>query len=239
VGLAVAGTLLLVIDRTGVSQPASAKEILTRSDAALTALVRPGQVLYRQWRVTIDRFEADGSSLGREERTIHEWMDGADFDRVAGRWYLGDQLYTAYTTKVAPNREHRAHVYFSPGAFGEPRGLLSIEPTPREFDDAVASFPQRDRRGLRVYLDRQYLYVPIAGERRFNRALLDAPLATDSAMPRVVVSLDDEPTADTSAYHVRVVDPMSVTFNWRADAPPRVRLLRSETVRSIERDSYL
>jgi hypothetical protein len=233
---------LALASRYVVSEPVvSAKEIVSRSDAAFARLVRPGQVLYRQWRVTITRIAPDGTDLGSGQRTIHEWMDGADFDRVAGRWYSGeDQLFIAYTTKVQPNGEHRAHVYFSPGAFGEARGLLNVEPTPKEFDEAVGAFPPSDGRALRVYLDRQYLYVPITGERRSNRAVLDATVANDSVMPRVVVSLDAATSpSDAAAYQVRVVDPVSVTFNWRAGAPPRVQLMRSETVRSIARDSYL
>ena len=241
--VAAAVGVILVLGRGILSHPvASASEILSRSDEALTKLVRRDQILYRQWKVTVSRISPQGQDLGTEHRTIHEWMDGGDFDRVAGRWYSdNDRLFIAYTTLVQPGGQHRAHVYFSPGAFGEARGLLNIEPTRAEFAQAVESFAADQRGPLRLYLDRQYLYVPIAGERRFNRAALDAATVHDATMPRTVVSLDDAPQSarDESVYRVRIVDPVSVTFNWRAAAPPRVQLKRSETIRSIDRDSYL
>src|ERR1019366_1084346 len=63
------------------------------------------------------------------EATIDEWMDGADVNRVAGRWYAGDdRLLIAYTS-VGNGSERRPNVYFSPGVYGEARGGLNIEPT--------------------------------------------------------------------------------------------------------------
>jgi len=230
----------LVIARSLVATPVvSAGEILSRSDAALSRLVRPGQVLYRRWKVSTVTTDGQGAT-SRRDRMIHEWMDGADVQRVAGRWYSDDErLLTAYTS-VAPNGDRRPNVYFSPGVYGEKLGLLSIEPTQGEFDEAVNRFPAAEQTALRVYLDRQYMYLPITGERRFNVAMLNAPRRDLTKLPRLVVSLDPPGRgASASVYRVRIVDPASIDFLWRSDGPPRVRLARAEIVSDIQRESYL
>ena len=217
----------------------SAQEILSRSDAVLANLVRPGQVLYRRWHlVTVTSTPTIAPYQSR--RIVDEWMDGSDPDRVAGRWSTPEgQTLTAYTTRLQSG-EHRPYVYFASGAYGEMQSVLNIEPTRREFDQAVARFPFSVQRALRVYLDRQYIYMPITGERRFNRSIIEDPRPPDGAMARMIVSLDDSSTPDGApAYRVRVVDPALIRFNWRSDGPPRVRVGTAEIVRYIARESYL
>ena len=219
---------------------ASASEILSRSDAALGKLVRPGQLLYRRWKVTSMVTDADGGESRRVDRMIHEWMDGADFDRVAGRWYSGDERLEIAYTSVGQGGLRRPNVYFSPGVFGEARGVLNIEPTREEFEKAVYRFPEPEQGALNAYLDRQYIYQPVTGERRFNRAIIEAPRHGSSDMPRIVLSFDRSETLNgMPVYRVRVVDPAYIEFNWRSNGPPRVRLACAEIVRYIARDSYL
>lgn len=218
----------------------SAQTVLTRSDAALIGLVRPGQVLYRQWKVSSSSTPAGAGSATRSGRIIEEWMDGSDPERVAARWYSEDRrLQIAYTTK-REGGEHRAYVYFSPGVFDEQRGVLNIEPTAREFDDALGGFPASARRGLRVYLDRHYIYAPITGESTFNRAIVQALAHNVPEMPRVLMSFDRSHVLNTTpVYRVSLLDSASVTFNWRSSGPPLIRLARAEIIRYISRDSFL
>jgi hypothetical protein len=218
----------------------SASEILSRSDAALGTLVRPGQLLYRRWKVTSTSTRAGGLTGPNTVRIIDEWMDGADVNRVAGRWYASDdRLLIAYTS-VGNGSERRPNVYFSPGVYGEARGVLNIEPTRDEFMEAATRFPEPIQSALKAYLDRQYIYVPITRERRFNRAIIEAPQYGKSELPRVVSSVDQSETFRGQAvYRVRLVDPASIDFNWRSQGPPRVRLAWVETVSYIARDSYL
>lgn len=218
----------------------SAQSVLSRSDAALTELVRPGQFLYRRWKVTSTSTAGSTPGTTQTERIIEEWMDGANVDRVAGRWSTKDgQLQIAYATGLEDGR-YRPTVYFSPGVYDEPRGLLNIEPTRQEFEQALQTFPQPVQRGLKVYLDRNYIYAPITGERNFNRAILESPEQSIPEMPRVVVSLHDSHMLNaTPVYCVRIVDSAAVTFNWRSSRPSVIRLGRAEILRYIARDSFL
>ena len=231
----------IVMFRALVDAPvASAAEILSRSDAAMATLVGRGQLLYREWKVSSRTVAPDGREISRgNTRLIREWMDGGDFDRVAARWYSGDdRLLIAYSS-VASGGQRRPHAYFSPGVYGEVRGVLNVEPTAEEYKEATARFPNDLRRALTVYLDRQYIYLPITGERRFNKAILKPEADIPPSLPRIVVSSDSTEINGTAAYRVRVVDPAAITFNWRSEGPPRVRAGSAEIVRYIARDSYL
>jgi hypothetical protein len=219
---------------------ASAAEILSRSDAAVAKLVGHGQLLYRQWNVNSRTVGADGRELSRgNTRIIREWMDGDDFDRVAGRWYSADERLRVAYSSVDSGGQRRPHAYFSPGVYNEPRGVLNIEPTVDEYRTAAQRFPDDVRRALNVYLGRQYIYLPITGERRFNRAIIQSSPDASNPLPRIVVSSDVTDINGIPAYRVRVVDPAAITFNWRSEGPPRVRAGSAEIVRYIARDSYL
>jgi hypothetical protein len=231
---------ILVLSRSVIDVPVvSAQAVLSRSDAALTGLVRPGQLLYRRWKVTSTLTGGTAAGTSQNDRIIEEWMDGADFDRVAGRWYSKKgELQIAYATRLHDG-EYRPYVYFSPGMYGERLGVMNIEPTRREFESALTAFPESVRRALRVYLDRNYIYAPITGERNFNRAMFDAPEPDVPEMPRILVSFDHSLLNATPVYRVRLRDSASVTFNWRSSGPPLIRLARAEIVRYIARESFL
>jgi hypothetical protein len=218
----------------------SAQEVLTSSDDALTALVGPDQVLYRKWRVRSTGGPGMMTGTAQPGRIIEEWMDGADKERVAARWYtLDGRLQVAYTT-VMGNGDYRPHVYFSPGLYGEARGLLNIEPSVRDFENALQDYPATVARALRVYLDRHYLYAPIRGEREYNRAIFSPSSDTAPELPRVLVSVDEGAVlAGEPVYRVRVLDASSVTFNWRSVGPSVVRLASAEIVRYISKASHL
>lgn len=239
--VAVVVLLTVALFRSVFDAPvASASEILSRSDAALARLVEQGQLLYREWKVTSTTVGPDGKEVQRGNvRIIREWMDGGDFDRVAGRWYSADERLLIGYTSVGSGGQRRPNVYFSPGVYGEVRGVLNIEPTIEEYQAAAHRFPDDVRRALDVYLQRQYIYLPITGERRFNRAIIQPPRDIPDNLPRIVVSSASSEINGTPAYRVRVVDPASITFNWRSEGPPLVRLAWTEIVRYIARDSYL
>jgi hypothetical protein len=218
---------------------ASAAEILSLADATVTRLVAAGEVLYRQWIVVARIHDASGGPERIEERVYQEWMDGADFDHVAGRILTADGRLLLSYTKVREGGELRGHVYFAPGFSNEPRGLLSIEPSRSEFEKAASLFPPDERLLLRTYLARGYIYEPISGERRFNRTVLDVDGGSD-ALPRMRLSLEDAVLAEGArVYKVRVVDPVRVRFRWKSNGPPVAWLERRVTTRFISHDSYL
>ena len=221
------------------TRTASAAEILSRADMALAQLVHHGQVLHRRWKVT-DRIRPGNQrpEIVREY-IAKEWMDGSDFSRVAGSREANGLVYLAYA-RARENGEVRPRVYFAPGFFNEPRGLLSVEPSHREFQEALTSFGPQDREKLQTYLDRGYIFEPISGERRFNRIVLESSTERNAALPRVVVSLREETLpSGTEVYAVRIVDPARVQFLWRSEGAPVAWLQWHETVRYIARDTYL
>lgn len=233
--------VVLLLSQSVIEPPVlSAQAVLASSDDALKAMVGPGQVLYRKWRVRSTGGAGAMTGTPQPGRVIEEWMDGGEPERVAARWYtLDGHLQVAYTT-VMGDGEYRPHVYFSPGLYGEARGLLNIEPSAGDFDTAVSAFPLTVARALRIYLDRHYIYAPIRGERQYNRAIFSS--ATDPApeLPRVLVSVDDDASLDGKpVYRVRLYDASSVTFNWRSGGPSVVRLMQAEIVRYISKDSHL
>lgn len=221
------------------TRTASAAEILSRADIALAKLVREGQVLHRRWKVT-DWVTAEGGGLETVRESIsNEWMDGSDFARVAGRSETSGRLYLAYAS-ARENGEVRPRVYFAPGFSNEPRGLLSIEPSRREFQDALAAFGPPEHQKLRTYLDRGYIFEPISGERRFNRIALETSTERSASLSRIVVSLREETLPSSVAvYAVRIVDPARVRFRWKSEGAPAAWLEWRETVRYIARDTYL
>ncbi len=217
---------------------ASAEEILSRADKALGQLVRPGQILHRRWKVINRVTAADGGEITRESIS-NEWMDGADFSRVAGRNEANGRVYLAYAT-FREDGEVRPRVYFAPGFSNEPLGLLSIEPSRREFVEALGSFDAQNREKLETYIDRGYIFEPISGERRFNRIAVETRTEGDSPLPRIMVSLREEKLpSGVAVYAVRIVDPASVRFRWKSVGPPQAWLEWRETVRYIARDTYL
>jgi hypothetical protein len=221
------------------TRAASAAEILGRADATLAKLVQHGQILHRRWKVT-ERVKtpAGGLRIVRQSM-ISEWMDGADFSRVAGRNESDGRVYLAYAS-AREKGEVKPRVYFAPGFADEPDGLLSIEPSRREFQEALAGFEPEARARLQTYLDRGYIFEPISGERRFNRIALQTSTERRDALPRIMVSLREEtlPTG-TDVYAVRIVDPARVRFRWKSRGAPAAWLEWRETVRYIARDTYL
>lgn len=217
----------------------SAAQVLSNADLALSNLVRPGQFLNRRWQVTEWTIDASGEKKAVREYVRTEWMDGADFSRVAGRHEENGRVYLAYST-VREDGEVRPRVYFGPGFSDELRGLLSIEPTRGEFQRALLGFGADDRRRLQTYLNRGYIFEPISGERRFNRSILENDDGRPAALPRVIVSLRPETLEPgIEVYAVRAIDPARVRFRWKSQGSPVVWLERIETVRYIARDTYL
>ena len=136
--------------------------------------------------------------------------------------------------------ELKPRVYFAPGFSNEPRGLLSIEPSRREFQHALAAFGPHDGEKLKTYLDRGYIFEPISGERRFNRIALETSTEQNAPLPRVMVSLREETLPHgVGVYAVRIVDPARVRFRWKSEGAPVAWLESRETVRYIARDTYL
>lgn len=217
----------------------SAAEVLSRADLALANLVGQGQLLNLRWQVTQRTSDARGEKETVREYVRTEWMDGADFSRVAGRHEERGRVHWAYSS-VREHGEIRPRVYFGPGVSDELRGLLSIEPTRGEFQNALLGFSALDRRKLQTYLDRGYIFEPISGERRFNRRIVEKDDERTAAWPRAITSLQSERLeSGVDVYAVRVIDPARVRFRWKSQGPPVVWLERRETVRYIARDTFL
>jgi len=215
---------------------ASAEEILTLSDVALARVVRPGEVYYRRWRLTFSGRDAEGI---REERIAHEWLDGSDLERVASHNLTPEgRLLFGYLSERYDGEVHSS-VYFAPAFSDDPRGALHLEPTSAELRQALERTGRDQRPLLRTYLERHYMYTPILGERRFNRAMLNAPKDPNPLL-RVMLAFDDTGMlSGMPVYRVQVVDPARVRFRWRSDGPPAVSRSLTDTVRYINRDSYL
>jgi hypothetical protein len=218
----------------------SAAEILSRGDLALAQLVRPGEMLYRRWKVTERVTTAAGDTATIRESIRNEWMDGSDFGRVAGTHVGPNGRIVLSYASAREDGDLRPRVYFAPGFSNEPRGLLSIEPSRREFQEAIAAFPLVERAKLQTYLDRGYIFEPISGERRFNRTVLETSSEWNGPLPRITVSLREAtlPTG-TPVYVVRIVDPVRVEFRWKSNGPPVAWMERRETLRYIARDTHL
>jgi hypothetical protein len=234
--VAFAGVLfaLVVVHQLGQPRVASAADVLMRSNEALAGTVHPGEVLYRKWRVRFTVWERPGAAPATEERMIEEWMDGADFDRVAGRSRTAEGRVRVYASH-RENGEVRSVAYDSaPG--DSQQAALNIEPTQQEYLRAVDTFPPDASRLLHTYLRRNFIYMPIAGERRFNREILEG--AASGPMPRSV-TVDDAVANGKPAFAVRAVDPSRVQFMWRSGGPPLVQLAREEATSYVAKDSYL
>jgi hypothetical protein len=232
------GVLLVVAVLNQVSQSpsASAADVLMRSNEALAATVHPGEVLYRKWRVQFTVWERPGAAPVTEERMVEEWMDGADFDRVAGRSLSTEGWLRAYASR-RENGQVRSVAYSGSAKGGEPEDALNVEPTQQEYIRAANAFAPETSRLLHTYLRRQFIYMPIAGERRFNREILEG--AAGGPMPRSVTVDDAVVENGKPAFAVRAVDPTRVQFLWRSGKPPRVQLAREEAISYIAKDSYL
>ena len=238
-GVTLAVLLLLFSQSLLEHSVLSAQSVLLRSDDALAALAGPGQILYRKWRVQSSGGPGMMTGTAQSGRIIEEWMDGDDRERVAARWYtLDGRLQVAYTT-VMSDGEYRPHVYFSPGLYGETRGLLNVEPTMREFGTALDRFPESVALGLRLYLDRHYIYAPIRSERHYNRAIFSPSSELSPHLPRVVASFNETTLNGQDVHRVKLVDSASVTFNWRSVGPSMVRIAQAEIVRFVDKRSML
>lgn len=244
-GLALAaGSALVALLVGAFASPSavSAAEILYRADEALASLVGPGETLYRRWRVVSRTTEAPGTVETIQEYVVQEWLDGSDFDHVASRTNsLDGELVTAFAN-ARESGDLRSRLYFAPGFSNEPAGLLNIEPTTRELHKALSLLPAEERPAIRAYIDLGYIYEPIRGEQRFNRAMLESAASSVSGLqiPRVVLSVDrSAEVRGVPVFKVRVVHPARIRARWRSEGPPIVRTLREETVRYVQRDSYL
>lgn len=236
--VACAGVLLAVAVLNQVSQSpvASAADVLMRSNEALAGTVHPGEVLYRKWRVQFTSWERPDAPPVTEERMVEEWMDGADFDRVAGRSLTAEGWLRAYASR-RENGQVRSVAYSGSAKGGDPQDALNVEPTQQEYIRAADTFAPDGSRLLHTYLRRHFIYMPIAGERRFNREILEG--AAGGLMPRSVTVEDVFVENRKAAFAVRAVDPTRVQFLWRSGEPPRVQLAREEAISYIAKDSYL
>jgi hypothetical protein len=154
---------------------------------------------------------------------------------------LDGELVTAFAN-ARENGDLRSRLYFAPGFSNEPAGLLNIEPTTRELYQALAQLPADERPAIRAYIDLGYIYEPIRGEQRFNRAMLESAAAPPTALqlPRAVLSVDRfADVRGVPVFKVRVLHPARIRARWRGEGPPIVRTLREETMRYVLRDSYL
>ena len=227
---------VVVFNPFGHSPIVSAADVLMRSNEVLAATVHPGEVLYRKWRVRFTVWEHAGAPPITDERMVEEWMDGADFDRVAGHSQTDEGWVRAYASR-RENGEIRSVAYSGGVRGSDPQPALNIEPTQQEYLRAADTVPPAARRLLHTDLRRHVIYMPIAGERRFNREILEG--APGGPMPRSVTVEDVVIENGKAAFAVRADDPSRVQFLWRSGEPPWVQLAREEAISYIAKDSYL
>jgi hypothetical protein len=180
-------------------------------------------------------WERPGAPPVTEERMVEEWMDGADFDRVAGHSQTPDGWVRAFASHREAGQVRS--VAYTGARSRDPQPALNIEPTQQEYLRAADTFPPDASRLLHTYLRRHFIYMPITGERRFNREILEG--ASGGPMPRSVTVEDVIIDDGKAAFAVRAVDPSRVQFLWQSGEPPRVQLAREEAISYIAKDSYL
>ncbi len=190
--LAAVGVLMLYRSH---ARTVSAAEVLSKAQAALAQLVRPGEFMFRRWRIVDHIRDTPGGPERVEVRYLLEWMDGADNRAGAGRSLdVNGQVYLAYVNEPTSGSAS-PRVYYKPGFSGEARGLLSIVPTREEFEAAAARLPARLQPMIYQYLARGFVpYQPILGELRYNEAVIDAG-RTAVASPVSPVNLSLETTS--------------------------------------------
>lgn len=234
---AVAGAVVLAVVAffaTGQSPVLSAAEVLARSDEALAAIVHPGEVLHRTWRVRLTTWERGDAAPVFREQLHDEWMDGADFDHVASKTVTRGRK-RAWASRRVNGEIHTVGFVGADEGTGRP-AALNIEPTRQEYLRAADTFPPEARRLLHIYLDRWIIYMSMASERRFNREILEGTFG--GPMPRSV-SVGHTTENGRPAYAVSAVDPSRVDFMWQSGRPPSVQLTRDYSVIYIAKDSYL
>jgi hypothetical protein len=239
--VAVAAVLLLVLAGLDFAsiRTVSASDILTRAQAAVRNLAGPGELLFRRWRIVETITEPDGRER-EQTRYLLEWMDGADNKRSVGRTLdASGHLYLAYVSGPVEGG-HAPRVYYEPGFGGEPRGLVSIIPSPEEFQSAANRFPDDVRPLLTAYLAQGYLpFRPILGELLQNEAVLTDtvnPIPPISPLKASAVQVEEN---GRNVFRVQYTEPVRVVFRWRSEGPPRTWLSRRDIVRHVDADTFL
>jgi hypothetical protein len=240
---AAAGCVIAVAIAPHLSQSpaASASEILTRAEHAVTSLVSPGEVMVRKWRIVERIQERPGAPERTTTRYLLECLDGNDIRHASGRSLdASGHMYLAYVREMV-NGRYTPRVYYEPGFAGEVQGLVSVVPNRHEFEAAASRFPTYERKLLTEYLGRGFgPYEPVTTELRYNESALATRADDESPMSPVRVSL--EPSAalnGRAAYRVRLVEPVRLQFRWRSNGPPVVWLERRESVRYVSSKTFL
>jgi hypothetical protein len=171
------------------------------------------------------------------EIVIDEWVDGGGIRAAAeGHSPTGQLLWVVLND--LDGDESRFRMYLPPNGADNPRGTLIVRPTAREFSDAMAQFPERERSALSSYLSRRRLvYEPVWSDRLQNRTLL----RLESRGGHTVGTLGLAPwtTPDGKpGYRLSEIDP---TYPWleRRGAMLVGKPARLERVRYVEGGSYL
>jgi hypothetical protein len=237
-----AGLLVLLVTFFNVSsnRTASAAELLMRSDLALQSLAGPGELLYQRHLFRTTLRQPDGSERTTEQ-IVHEWADGSDLDHAAARGYAPDgTLRWAYLNTRDGELGHRPSVYFTEHHEEGARSLLTVRPTRKELEQQLDSFHGQERRLLKQFLDRAYIYQPVMGHIRHNSGLLATHREQSGAMPRILLSLDEVGTDGMEGrfHRVRIVEPARLYLVW-GNGGPRTDVVRVETLRHIHPQSLL
>jgi len=220
---------------------ASASEILTRAEHAVTTLVSPGEVMIRTWRIVERIQERPGASERTTTRYLVESVDGNDLRHASGRSLdASGHMYLAYVREIV-NGRYTPRMYYEPGFAGEARGLVSVVPNRHDFEAATSRFPTQQRKLLTEYLGRGFgPYEPVTTELRYNESALATREDDESPISPVRVSLEASAALNgRAAYRVRLVEPVRLQFRWRSHGPPLVWLERRESVRYVSAETFL
>jgi hypothetical protein len=233
--IAIAVSLVVALSTRGAAPPLSADDLLKESEVALDDLLGSGHGLYRVWDASY-RIEEPDQRVTSWNASIHEWIEGRGRSRLARR--AVDQLGRVFWVQVTdPEADGgmRARQYFTPNNPVEPRGLVTVDATATEHREALNAFDPEDRSALEQFFLRSY-GPGIAGERAYNRAILEAPGA-EKAEP--VLSLMGGLVDGVRMHQVEIFEPRRLWFTRSADGALAASLVRFSQTRFISPQSRL
>jgi hypothetical protein len=244
IGVVLAG--LVVLTTFGLSflkaPAASASQVLGHSDSALIKSVKPGELLYRRWRVT--RVESAPNALTTRTEFVEEsWLGGPNLNHNATRLLLSGRVVGGYSN-VSGDGVLRSHTFYAPGYPGLLRNLHIIHVTAEERQQAVANLPAADRELVTRFFDtpqRPAGESMLLWENLRNRAMLRDPESEKNPFNhRTLLSI--EPAVMPNGEAVHRIRHLNVGLPWldlREDGSGVWRLGRAATTSYISKTSYL
>jgi hypothetical protein len=231
--MAVLVIVLISFSTRGTAPALSADDLLNESEAALQELLGSGQGLYRLWDASYRTEDPDGR-VTSWNGTIHEWMEGVPFPRMARRAVdeRGRLLWVLLADRDSDGRP-RSRMYYTPFNPAEPRGLVTVDATTDEYREALRAFPPEDRSALELFFKRSY-GPGLAGERVYNGAILGT---ARGGVAEPVVSLTNGSVDGVDMYRVEIFEPRRLWFARTAEGALSASFVRYSQTRFIAQDT--